>query len=90
MQELHKSLAKDPRTLQLINALVSRLHGFARETLLTHAEWTKVVEFLTRCGKESTDYKNEFVLLSDIMGFSALVDELNHPKPAVCPATSIV
>lgn len=81
---LHESLVKDPRKLQLINALVSHLHTFARETSLDHAEWTKVVEFLTRAGKESTDYKNEFILLSDIMGLSALVDELTHPKPAGC------
>ncbi|PCH43712.1 aromatic compound dioxygenase [Wolfiporia cocos MD-104 SS10] len=82
--ELHKSLVKDPRNLELINALVSHLHTFARETSLNHAEWTKVVEFLTRAGKESTDYKNEFVILSDILGLSALVDELTHPKPLGC------
>ncbi|KAI0930370.1 hypothetical protein AcV5_007104 [Taiwanofungus camphoratus] len=81
---LHKSLCKEPRTLQLITALVSHLHAFARDTSLTHAEWAKVVEFLTRAGKESTDYKNEFVLLSDILGLSALVDELTHPKPLGC------
>ncbi len=62
---------------------MSHLHAFARETQLTHSEWTKAVKFLTRVGKESTEYKNEFVLLSDCLGFSALVDEINHPKPAV-------
>jgi len=81
---LHKSLVKDPRALQLINALVAHLHTFARETSLDHAEWTKVVQFLTQAGKESTDYKNEFILLSDILGLSALVDELTHPKPIGC------
>ncbi|RPD78240.1 aromatic compound dioxygenase [Lentinus tigrinus ALCF2SS1-7] len=84
VQELHKSLSKDPRTLELIAALVSHLHAFARETQLTHEEWTKAVKFLTRAGKESTEYKNEFVLLSDCMGLSALVDEINHPKPPGC------
>jgi len=84
VNELHRSLVKDPRSLKLVSALVNHLHTFARETLLTHDEWTKVVEFLTRAGKESTDYKNEFILLSDILGFSALIDELNHPKPPTC------
>ena len=88
VQELHRSLSKDPRTLELITSLVSHLHAFARETQLTHAEWTKAVKFLTRAGKESTEYKNEFVLLSDCMGFSALVDEINHPKPAVRTSSS--
>lgn len=85
VQGLHKSLCKEPRTLELVTSLVSHLHAFARETQLTHAEWTTAVKFLTRVGKESTEYKNEFVLLSDCLGFSALVDEINHPKPPVCP-----
>lgn len=82
---LHDSLVKDPRKLQLIKALVNHLHTFARQTLLTHDEWLDAIKFLTRTGKESTDYKNEFILLSDILGFSALVDEVTHPKPSVCP-----
>ena len=83
MQELHRSLCRDPRTLELATALVAHLHAFARETQLTHAEWARAVQFLTRAGQASTEYKNEFVLLSDCLGFSALVDEVNHPKPPV-------
>ncbi|KAL6310507.1 aromatic compound dioxygenase [Sparassis latifolia] len=82
--ELHKTLCKDPRTLELINGLVTHLHAFCREKQVNHDEWTEVVKFLTRAGKESTDFKNEFVLLSDCFGISALVDELNHPKPPGC------
>ncbi|KLO18394.1 aromatic compound dioxygenase [Schizopora paradoxa] len=81
---LHTALCKDPRTLELYTSLVNHLHAFARETKPTHAEWTKAVEFLTRAGKESTEFKNEFVLLSDCLGFSALIDEINHPKPPGC------
>ena len=84
VNQLHAQLCKDPRTLELFTSLVKHLHAFARETKLTHAEWTKAVEHLTRTGKESTQFKNEFVLLSDCLGFSALVDEVNHPKPPVC------
>ncbi|KAI5123963.1 hypothetical protein M0805_006375 [Coniferiporia weirii] len=81
---LHNKLCPDPRTLQLFTALINHLHAFARETKPTHSEWTKAIEFLTRAGKESTEFKNEFVLLSDCLGLSALLDEINHPKPPGC------
>ncbi|TFK49563.1 aromatic compound dioxygenase [Heliocybe sulcata] len=84
VQDLHSKLTKDPRTLQLFTSLVNHLHAFARETLPTHDEWSNTIKFLTRCGKESDNYKNEFILLSDTLGLSALIDELNHPKPAGC------
>ncbi|KIP12396.1 hypothetical protein PHLGIDRAFT_113871 [Phlebiopsis gigantea 11061_1 CR5-6] len=81
---LHAQLCPDARTLELFTSLVNHLHAFARETRPTHTEWTRAVEYLTRAGKESTEFKNELVLLSDCLGLSALVDELNHPKPAGC------
>ena len=59
------------------------MHAFARETRPSHEEWTRAIEYLTRAGKESTEFKNEFILLSDCLGMSALIDELNHPKPPV-------
>jgi hypothetical protein len=83
VNELHATLCKDARTLELFTSLVNHLHAFARETRLTHAEWSKTIALLTRAGKESTEFKNEFILLSDCLGFSALVDEINHPKPPV-------
>jgi len=84
VNELHSKLCPDPRTLEIFTSLINHLHAFARETKLTHVEWTKAIEYLTRAGKESTEFKNELVLLSDCMGFSALVDEINHPKPPGC------
>ena len=69
--------------MQIFTSLVSHLHAFARETQLTHDEWTTAIKYLTLAGKESTEWKNEFILLSDCLGISALIDELNHPKPAV-------
>ncbi|EJD02993.1 aromatic compound dioxygenase [Fomitiporia mediterranea MF3/22] len=65
---LHASLCPDKRTLELFTSLINHIHAFARETRPTHAEWTKAIEYLTRAGKESTEFKNEFVLLSDCMG----------------------
>ncbi|KAH8119382.1 aromatic compound dioxygenase [Phellopilus nigrolimitatus] len=81
---LHNELCADPRTLELFTVLIKHLHAFAREAKPTHSEWSRAVEFLTKAGKESTDFKNEFVLLSDCLGFSALLDEINHPKPPGC------
>lgn len=87
---MHARLAPDSRTRELITSLVSHLHAFARETRLTHEEWTKAIALFTRAGTESTTHKNEFVLLSDCMGLSALVDEIEHPKPAVHSLPSFI
>ncbi|EPQ50591.1 aromatic compound dioxygenase, partial [Gloeophyllum trabeum ATCC 11539] len=84
MQDLHTKLVKDPRTLELFSSMITHLHAFAREVRPTHDEWEKTITFLTRCGKESTEFKNEFICLSDVLGMSALIDELNHPKPLGC------
>ncbi|KAG2732199.1 hypothetical protein G9P44_004616 [Scheffersomyces stipitis] len=65
----------------ILNSLVQHLHDFARETRLTTKEWEAGIEFLTQTGKMSSDIRQEFVLLSDIMGFSVLVDSISHPKP---------
>lgn len=83
VNQLHAQLCPDARTLEVFTSLVNHLHAFARETKPTHAEWATAVEYLTRAGKESTEYKNELILLSDCLGLSALIDELNHPKPPV-------
>lgn len=61
----------------LISALVKHLHQFARETSLTHDEWRAGLEFLTRAGQFTDAHRNEFVLTSDVLGLSSLVDLLN-------------
>jgi protocatechuate 3,4-dioxygenase beta subunit len=62
--------------------LVQHLHDFARETRLSTEEWMAGIEFLTAVGKISSDVRQEFVLLSDTLGLSLLVDNISHPKPA--------
>jgi len=84
VRDLHAKLCPDPRTLELINELVDALHSFARKTKPTHSEWLKTIDFLTRAGKDSTPAINQFILLSDCMGISVLLDELEHPKPEGC------
>lgn len=84
VNDLHQKLCPTPRTLQVFTSLINHLHAFARETKPTHEEWTTGIKYLTRAGKESTEFKNEFILLSDCLGLSALLDELSHPKPPAC------
>lgn len=60
----------DPRLRQLMQSLTRHLHAFIREVRLTEAEWTKAVEFLTAVGHITDDRRQEFVLLSDVLGAS--------------------
>jgi protocatechuate 3,4-dioxygenase beta subunit len=70
----------DPRVREVLTALASHIHDFVRETNLTHDEWRKGLEFLEWAGKITTPERNEFVLLSDVLGLSSLVD-MTHSVP---------
>lgn len=70
----------DPRVKEVLSALARHMHDFAREVNLTHEEWQVGIEFLTRAGEITTPERQEFVLLSDVMGLSSLVDML-HSTP---------
>lgn len=67
----------DPRMREVLAAAVRHLHAFAREVNLTPAEWIKGIEFMTAVGKMCTPERQEFVLLSDTVGLSALVNGLH-------------
>lgn len=66
----------DARLRYLIERLVSYVHGYARETGLSHAEWQAALAFLLRSGEISSPSRSEFTLLSDVLGLSSLVDLL--------------
>ena len=70
----------DPRLKEVMGSLVRHLHNFAREVNLTHAEWNKGIAFLEQAGEISDAERHEFVLLSDVLGLSSLVDML-HNRP---------
>ncbi len=72
--------ASSPRTKQIMGSLVTHLHAFAKEVELTESEWFKAIEFLTETGKLCDDKRQEFILLSDTLGLSMLVDAINHPR----------
>ena len=80
--------ARDPRTAELLTALVRHLHDFAREVRLTEAEWMAAIQWLTRTGQISDDKREEFILASDVLGLSMLVVQMNHQlDPQATPAT---
>lgn len=69
----------DPRLKFILEKFAHHLHDFVRETGLTHAEWRKGLELLYKAGEISTPERNEFVLFSDVLGLSSLVDIVNSP-----------
>lgn len=69
-----------PRMKQIFTALITHLHGFVKDVELTEAEWFAAIQFLTDTGKKCDDKRQEFILLSDTLGVSMLVDAINHPK----------
>jgi len=80
----------DTRLKTLINGLVRHLHDYAREVRLTQEEWTFAIDFLTRTGHTCTDVRQEFILLSDTLGLSMLVDAINHPNADGATDTTVL
>ncbi|MCQ8242205.1 intradiol ring-cleavage dioxygenase [Rhizosaccharibacter radicis] len=68
----------DPRLRHIMEVLVRHLHDAVRELQLTQAEWLAAIEFLTATGQICSDRRQEFILLSDTLGVSMLVDAINH------------
>ncbi|MGQ0524746.1 MAG: dioxygenase family protein [Betaproteobacteria bacterium] len=80
--------AENERLRVVIGKLVTHLHAFAREVGLTHAEWKTAIDFLHAAGKISDERGNEFILLSDVLGLSALTDLINS-TPGVTEASEL-
>jgi hydroxyquinol 1,2-dioxygenase len=71
----------DPRLKQIMLALIKHLHEFVKEVELTEAEWFQAIEILTEAGKMCSDKRQEFILFSDSLGVSMVVDLIGHRKP---------
>jgi hydroxyquinol 1,2-dioxygenase len=82
--------ASFPRVRALSGALVRHLHNFIREVEPTQEEWAAGIDFLTRVGKVCSDTRQEFILLSDTLGVSMLVDAINHRIPGSATQTTIL
>ncbi len=80
--------AQDPRFRQIITSAVKHLHAFAREVNLTEEEWFEGIKYLTAVGQKCDDKRQEFILLSDILGLSMMIVALNHKTvPGATEAT---
>jgi len=82
--------ATDQRIKHISEALVRHLHAFVREVRLTQKEWEYGIDFLTRTGHMCDDKRQEFILLSDTLGVSMLVDAINHPVPEGATETTVL
>jgi len=80
----------DPRMRLIFKSLIPHLHQFVSETSITTDEWMKSIEFLTRVGQTCTPLRQEFILLSDILGVSALVDGLSNPPVKGATESSVL
>src|SRR3954468_4806343 len=84
------SAAKEDRVRQVSEALVRHLHAFVREIRPTQSEWEGAIDFLTRTGQMCDDKRQEFILLSDTLGVSMLVDAINHRMPEQATETTVL
>src|SRR5271157_4516701 len=80
----------DARLKQIMTSLVQHLHDFVRDIELTFEEWELAINFLTRTGQISTNKRQEFILLSDTLGVSMLVDAINHRWPAGATESTVL
>jgi len=77
----------DARLRKIMRSLVEHLHQLVAEVHLSHEEWRKGIEFLTAVGKKCTPERQEFMLLSDVLGISSAVDVANDMHPEATPGT---
>jgi hydroxyquinol 1,2-dioxygenase len=82
--------AETPRVRAVSEALVRHLHDFIREIEPTFEEWEAGVNFLTEVGKKCSATRQEFILLSDTLGASMLVDAINHRLPKGATETTVL
>jgi hydroxyquinol 1,2-dioxygenase len=81
---------QDARFKQIMTSLIKHLHAFAREVELTEAEWFAGIQFLTATGQKCDDKRQEYILLSDTLGVSMLVDAINHRKPGGATESTVL
>ena len=80
----------DPRLKHVFGSLVRHLHAFVREVEPSEAEWWQAIQFLTRVGQTCDAQRQEFILLSDTLGVSMLVDAINHRSHAAATESTVL
>lgn len=79
-----------PRLKQVMSVLVKHLHAAVKEIEPTHDEWFAAIRFLTETGQMCNEWRQEYILLSDILGVSMLVDAINHRRPSGATPNTIL
>jgi protocatechuate 3,4-dioxygenase beta subunit len=82
--------APDPRLREVLQSLVRHLHGFVKDVEPTQEEWGAAIRFLTETGRMCDDVRQEFVLLSDVLGVSMLVETVNHRAGGVATESTVL
>src|SRR3970282_338994 len=82
--------APDKRTRQIMQSMVKRLHAFGREVRPTQEEWFQGIQFLTKTGHMCDDKRQEFILMSDTLGVSMLVDFINYGKAGAATESTVL
>jgi len=82
--------APDARFKEIMTSLIKHLHAFVREVELTEEEWMTGIQFLTAVGHKCDDKRQEFILLSDTLGVSMLVDAIHHRKPSGATESTVL
>ena len=80
----------DPRFREIMQSLIRHAHDFVREVELTEEEWFEAIKFLTATGQKCDDKRQEFILLSDVLGVSMLVDAVNHRGSGATTETTVL
>jgi len=87
---LDRMNADDPRVQEVATSLVKHLHAFVREIEPNEEEWFTAIKFLTDTGQKCDDVRQEYILLSDTLGVSMLVDAINHRRGGMGTTESTV
>jgi protocatechuate 3,4-dioxygenase beta subunit len=82
--------AEDARFTTVMSAIIRHLHAVVKEVEPTNAEWMAAIDFLTRTGQICSDWRQEYILLSDVLGVSMLVDAINNRKPSGATETTVL
>lgn len=84
------SSAAEERLSQIMHVVIRHLHAAVKEIEPTQEEWFQAIQFLTKTGHKSDDWRQEFILLSDVLGVSMLVDAINNRKPSGATETTVL
>lgn len=82
--------AESARYKEIMQSLVRHLHAFVADVRLSEQEWATAIDFLTRTGQTCDDKRQEFILLSDVLGASMAVINVNHPTGATATESTVL